>query len=98
MGRLAKRRGNPTDFQGMLLDETIFQSNIICSEEAIVMANLRKRVAACDLERRPAVNDTRTNEANQDELDNRPLLSKVRPHLIAQFHYALLLPITFRIN
>ncbi|XP_031630473.1 protein PRY1-like isoform X2 [Contarinia nasturtii] len=49
-------------------------------EEAIVMANLRKRVAACDLERRrpvSAVSDaSRTSEPNQDELDNRPLLSK----------------------
>lgn len=42
------------------------------------MANLRKRVAACDLERkRPLSDASRTSESNQDELDNRPLLSKV---------------------
>lgn len=46
----------------------------------MVMANLRKRVAACDLERKRPVSDAsdRTNEPTQDELDNRPLLSKVR--------------------
>lgn len=38
------------------------------------MANLRKRVAACDLERRRPISE----ESNPDELDNRPLLSKVR--------------------
>lgn len=49
------------------------------SEEAIVMANLRKRVATCDLEkRRPLSDASGTSELNQDELDNRPLLSKVR--------------------
>lgn len=53
--------------------------SLIYSEEAIVMANLRKRVAACDLERRRPLSDaSRTTESNQDELDNRPLLSKVR--------------------
>lgn len=50
----------------------------IYSEEAIVMANLRKRVAACDLERkRVTTNDARSNEPN-DDFDDRPLLSKVR--------------------
>lgn len=47
----------------------------------MVMANLRKRVAACDLERKRPVSDAsdaRSNEPTQDELDNRPLLSKVR--------------------
>lgn len=51
------------------------------SEEAIVMANLRKRVAACDLERkRPTTSESETNvnETNQEQqLDNRPLLPKV---------------------
>lgn len=48
------------------------------SEEATVMANLRKRVAACDLEKkRPLSDASRTSESNQDDLDNRPLLSKV---------------------
>ncbi|XP_055319376.1 uncharacterized protein LOC129577031 isoform X2 [Sitodiplosis mosellana] len=45
-------------------------------EEAIVMANLRKRVAACDLERRRPISE----ESNPDELDNRPLLSKSFPN------------------
>lgn len=44
------------------------------------MANLRKRVAACDLERKRVThsNDARTNEPNDDLNDDRPLLSKVR--------------------
>lgn len=48
-------------------------------EEAIVMANLRKRVAACDLEpvRRPVSGDSLPGEPNLDDLDNRPLISKV---------------------
>lgn len=49
-------------------------------EEAIVMANLRKRVAACDLERkRPTqkTEETRINETNQEQSDNRPLIIKV---------------------
>lgn len=47
-------------------------------EEAVVMANLRKRVAACDLERRrPLSGDSLPSEPNLDELDNRPLLTKV---------------------
>lgn len=54
------------------------------SEEAIVMANLRKRVAACDLERkRPTTSESETNvnETNQEpQLDNRPLLPKVSTH------------------
>lgn len=42
------------------------------------MANLRKRVAACDLERtRPLSGDSLPGEPNLDELDNRPLISKV---------------------
>lgn len=61
-----------------LLYVCVYVCVYICSEEAMVMANLRKRVAACDLERRRPVSDARTNEPNQDELDNRPLLSKVR--------------------
>lgn len=55
-------------------------------EEAIVMANLRKRVAACDLTRRrlpgvSGVDDINANESNGGQggvteplLDNRPLL------------------------
>lgn len=42
------------------------------------MANLRKRVAACDLTRtRPTSEDLNANEAEQEQLDNRPLLPKV---------------------
>lgn len=42
------------------------------------MANLRKRVAACDLTRtRPTPEDLNANEAEQEQLDNRPLLPKV---------------------
>ncbi|XP_049540892.1 LOW QUALITY PROTEIN: uncharacterized protein LOC125954541 [Anopheles darlingi] len=60
-------------------------------EEAIVMANLRKRVAACDLNknvRKPAANaaaanldDISINDTGQtqDALDNRPLLPKSTP-------------------
>lgn len=50
-------------------------------EEAIAMANLRKRVAACDLERkRPTPEEIIVNDTGQqDQLDNRPLLPKVRP-------------------
>lgn len=48
------------------------------SEEAIVMANLRKRVAACDLERKRVTrSDARSNEPNED-FDDGPLLLKVR--------------------
>ncbi|KAG4079285.1 hypothetical protein HA402_007977 [Bradysia odoriphaga] len=44
----------------------------------MVMANLRKRVAACDLTRtRPTPEDLNANEAEQEQLDNRPLLPKV---------------------
>lgn len=47
-------------------------------EEAIVMANLRKRVAACDLTRkRPTPEDQNANEPENELLDNRPLLPKV---------------------
>ena len=53
-----------------------------CREEAIVMANLRKRVAACDLTRKratPTPEDQNANESEQTEqLDNRPLLPKVK--------------------
>lgn len=49
------------------------------------MANLRKRVAACDLERRRPVseeqhsnNTIHENGHNPEVLDNRPLLPKVR--------------------
>lgn len=43
------------------------------------MANLRKRVAACDLERRrPLSGESLPGEPNLDDLDDRPLLSKVR--------------------
>lgn len=43
------------------------------------MANLRKRVAACDLERRPRPLSGESGDTNFDDLpDNRPLLSKVR--------------------
>lgn len=49
-----------------------------CREEAIVMANLRKRVAACDLTRkRPTPEDQNANEPESEQLDNRPLLPKV---------------------
>lgn len=44
------------------------------------MANLRKRVAACDLTRtRPTPEDpnANANETEQEQLDNRPLLPKV---------------------
>lgn len=47
------------------------------SEEAIVMANLRKRVAACDLERRGPSRDIGRHEPNLEEFDNQPLLTKV---------------------
>lgn len=44
----------------------------------MVMANLRKRVAACDLTRkRPTPDDPNANETEQEQLDNRPLLPKV---------------------
>lgn len=57
---------------------SIVISFAIYSEEAIVMANLRKRVAACDLEpKRVTTNDARCNEPD-DDFDDRPLLSKVR--------------------
>uniref|UniRef100_A0A1B0CP20 SCP domain-containing protein n=2 Tax=Lutzomyia longipalpis TaxID=7200 RepID=A0A1B0CP20_LUTLO len=58
-------------------------------EEAIVMANLRKRVAACDLTRRRLPGTTGGDDINANEtnggqggameplLDNRPLLPKV---------------------
>lgn len=49
------------------------------------MANLRKRVAACDLERRRpvseeqySINTIHENGHNPEVLDNRPLLPKVR--------------------
>lgn len=54
-------------------------------EEAIVMANLRKRVAACDLNKNlrrnttaPTLDDISINDTgqSQDVLDNRPLLPK----------------------
>ncbi|XP_058124436.1 uncharacterized protein LOC131282225 [Anopheles ziemanni] len=59
-------------------------------EEAIVMANLRKRVAACDLNkngRKPppasvaGLDDISINDTGQtqDALDNRPLLPKATP-------------------
>lgn len=42
------------------------------------MANLRKRVAACDLTRkRPTQEDQNANEPESEQLDNRPLLPKV---------------------
>lgn len=44
------------------------------------MANLRKRVAACDLTRKRVVaEDHNANDtvAGQEQLDNRPLLPKV---------------------
>lgn len=42
------------------------------------MANLRKRVAACDLTRnRPSPEDPNSNEPDTEQLDNRPLLPKV---------------------
>lgn len=42
------------------------------------MANLRKRVAACDLTRkRPTPEDQNANEQESEQLDNRPLLPKV---------------------
>ncbi|KAJ6647706.1 hypothetical protein Bhyg_02929, partial [Pseudolycoriella hygida] len=45
-------------------------------EEAMVMANLRKRVAACDLPRmKPTPEDPNANES-EEQLDNRPLLPK----------------------
>lgn len=57
---------------------SIVISFAIYSEEAIVMANLRKRVAACDLKpKRVTTNDARCNEPD-DDFDDRPLLSKVR--------------------
>lgn len=50
-------------------------------EEAIVMANLRKRVAACDLERKRPTPDEQHNNTTEnghaEPLDNRPLLPKV---------------------
>lgn len=54
-------------------------SNDDDSEEAIVMANLRKRVAACDLERkRPvSIQSDDVSEINTEQTDNRPLLPKV---------------------
>lgn len=46
-------------------------------EEAMVMANLRKRVAAVDLTRkRDELNANDTGQTDQ-QLDNRPLLPKV---------------------
>lgn len=42
------------------------------------MANLRKRVAACDLEPSGPHPDTRPSEPNLDDTDNKPLLTKVR--------------------
>lgn len=58
----------------------------------MVMANLRKRVAACDLTRtRPTPEDPNANEAEQEQLDNRPLLPKVCCKRLTQnyscFHY-----------
>lgn len=44
------------------------------------MANLRKRVAACDLERKrlkQKTEETRINERNQEQFDTRPLIIKV---------------------
>lgn len=42
------------------------------------MANLRKRVAACDLTRkRPTPEEPNANEPDNEQLDNRPLLTKV---------------------
>lgn len=52
------------------------------------MANLRKRVAACDLEPKKRTpndtkpndtkpNDTRSNDSQAEDTDDRPLLSKV---------------------
>ncbi|CAD7088490.1 unnamed protein product [Hermetia illucens] len=47
-------------------------------EEAMVMANLRKRVAAVDLSRKKLGDDPNANDTGQSEpLDNRPLLPKV---------------------
>lgn len=54
------------------------QCSLFRREEAIVMANLRKRVAACDLTRkRPTPEDQNANELENEQLDNRPLLPKV---------------------
>lgn len=48
------------------------------------MANLRKRVAACDLERRrPLSGDSLPGEPNVEDLDNRPLISKVRNEMVS---------------
>lgn len=52
----------------------IFLLQFFRSEEAMVMANLRKRVAACDLERRPVI---KTDDADEQTDINRPLLSNV---------------------
>lgn len=41
------------------------------------MANLRKRVAACDLTRDRPMDDPNANDTEQEQLDNRPLLPKV---------------------
>lgn len=47
------------------------------------MANLRKRVAECDLTRnRPSSEDQNLNELEPEQLDNRPLLPKVRTYII----------------
>lgn len=44
----------------------------------MVMANLRKRVAAVDLSRKKLGDDPNANDTGQSEpLDNRPLLPKV---------------------
>lgn len=46
----------------------------------MVMANLRKRVAAIDLTRSRKVEDPNANDTGQtqEQLDNRPLLPKVK--------------------
>ena len=46
----------------------------------MVLANLRKRVAACDLTKRRVTEDPNANDTGQidQQLDNRPLLPKVR--------------------
>ena len=55
------------------------------------MANLRKRVAACDLERRrpsvvpPPEQSSSAQDAGQDQLDNRPLIPKVSQYVSADF-------------
>lgn len=52
------------------------------------MANLRKRVAACDLTRkRPTPEDQNANEPESEQLDNRPLLPKVSHLCLADMQH-----------